>query len=134
MLKLSKKIEYGIQAVQYMAIKAGSIVSAKEISEKMNIPFDFLSKTLQVLNKNGLIVSQQGIKGGYVLSKEPAEITIAEIINALEENSNIVECYSEEDGNCVRVDDCTIKNPMNSLQKKLESVFHTTTIAEFSDI
>lgn len=134
MLKLSKKIEYGIQALQYMANNTGSVISAKEISEQLNIPFDFLSKTLQVLNKNGIILSQQGIKGGYILARDPKSTTIAEIIRALEENASIVDCLETNEENCNRIEYCTIKNPMNKLQEKINLLLNNTTIAEFSEV
>ncbi len=134
MLKLSKKIEYGIQALQYMANNSGSVISAKEISEQLNIPYEFLSKTLQILNKNGIIISQQGIKGGYILARDPKSTTVAEIIKALEENAIIVDCLSNDQENCDRINFCTIKNPMNKLQEKINFLLNNTTIAEFSEV
>lgn len=133
MLKLSKKIEYGIQALQYMANNTGSVISTKEISEQLNIPYDFLSKTLQILNKNGIIISQQGIKGGYILARDPKSTTVAEIIKALEENTMIVDCLADDQENCDRINICTIKNPMNKLQEKINYLLNNTTIAEFSE-
>lgn len=134
MLKLSKKIEYGIQALQYMAMNSGSVISAKEISENLNIPYDFLSKTLQILNKNGIVISQQGIKGGYILARDPKLTTVGEIIKALEENAIIVDCLANEQNNCDRINICTIKNPMSKLQEKINFVLNSTSIAEFSEI
>lgn len=138
MLKLSKKIEYGILAMQYIAsnmdIKGGKVISAKEISSKLNIPFEFLSKTLQKLMKSGLIESQQGNKGGYVLAKSPKSTSLAEIILALEDKTQLVECFSDDDAStCSRTTRCSIKGPIKNIQKKINNIFNTTTLAELID-
>ncbi len=133
MLRLTKKIEYAILAMQYIASNPNKLISAKEISEKLNISFEFLSKTLQTLMKFGLISSHQGKSGGYTLAKEPTDISISEIINALDENQSVVECAADADSlTCGRQSDCTIKKPMNNIQNKINSIFEETTLAEFS--
>ncbi|OGU12650.1 MAG: hypothetical protein A2X61_10890 [Ignavibacteria bacterium GWB2_35_12] len=133
MIKLSKKIEYGILALQYIAIHSDKIISAKEISEQMGIPYEFLSKTLQQLMKKGLIQSQQGIKGGYVLSKKPSDLTVKDIIIALEGKASFLDCFVSSKGLvCDRSPNCTIKNPMERLQSKVMQVFGTTTIEEIA--
>jgi len=133
MLRLTKKIEYAILAMQYIAGNPNKLITAKEMSERLNISFEFLSKTLQALMKNALIVSHQGKSGGYSLTRSPESISISEIINALDETSTVVECASEEDIlNCNRQNVCTIRQPMNSIQSKINSIFEQTTLAEFS--
>jgi Rrf2 family protein len=133
MIKISKKIEYGILALQYITIHSDKIVSAKEISEQMGIPYEFLSKTLQQLMKKGIIQSHQGIKGGYVLSKKPSELTVKDIIEALEGRTTFLNCFVSNDGyNCDRALNCSIKNPMEKLQYKIMQVFGTTTIKEIA--
>lgn len=134
MLRLSKKIEYAILAMQYITHNKEKIVSAKEISENLNISFEFLAKTLQKLMKKGFIKSQHGINGGYILSTDPKDISLADIIKALEGNTSIVECFSMHHKNgCGRIDDCTIRHPMKDIQKKINSVFEETTIAELAE-
>lgn len=133
MIKLSKKIEYGILALQYITIHSEKVISAKEISEQMGIPYEFLSKTLQQLMKKGLIQSHQGIKGGYVLSKKPTDLTIKDIIIALEGKASFLDCFVSSNGLiCDRSPNCTIKDPMEKLQFKVMQVFGTTTIAEIA--
>ncbi len=134
MLKLSKKVEYGILAVQYLAAKTystGGLVSAKELADDMNLSFDFLSKTLQGLMKNGLVVSHQGIHGGYKLARKPEAISLNDVIKALEDRIAIVDCMSSQfDEVCSRVDDCSLKNPIHLLQKKIDNLFDSTSVAE----
>ncbi len=128
MLKLSKKVEYGILATQYIATKNGETVSAKEIAERMELSFDFLSKTLQALMKNGIISSQQGIHGGYKLSKSPDQISLTDIIHSLEERITIVNCLSPGDESCDKMDNCTLRNPFHVIQLKIDDLFTEMTI------
>lgn len=131
MFRLSKKIEYAIIAMQYLASKEGELVSAKEMSENLNISFEFLSKTLQALMKSELVESHQGIKGGYALARKSEEITLADIVNSLDEKTGIVECFNTEKfGDCGRTAECTIKDPMSEIQNKINDIFNKTTISE----
>lgn len=117
-----------------MDIKGGKVISAKEISSNLNIPFEFLSKTLQKLMKSGLIESQQGNKGGYVLAKSPKSTSLAEIVLALEDKTQLVECFSDDsDSTCSRTTCCTIKGPIKNIQNKIDNIFNTTTLAELID-
>ncbi len=137
MFRLSKKVEYAILALQFMSSKQGELCSAKEMSEILSIPYEFLSKSLQILMKKGIVESVQGVRGGYQLSKPADEITINDIITALEDNPSIVECLShaskEEALACIRSEECSIKNPMIKLQQQVHNIFKNTSLAELSE-
>ena len=78
MIRLSKKVEYGLIAIRHIATKPlGEIVTAKEIAETYGIPYELLSKVLQKLTKSGLISSHQGMRGGYALARPPVEIPVS---------------------------------------------------------
>ena len=70
MLKLSKKVEYGLISMMHMdSVQSGELATARELSDLYNIPAELLGKVLQLLAKNRLIVSVQGAKGGYRLAR-----------------------------------------------------------------
>lgn len=132
MLRLSKKVEYGILSMQYLAENQNKLNTAKEISEGMNLSFEFLAKTLQTLKKNGLVNTIQGMKGGYELMDSPDKISLMDIIKALEKHPEIVECSPENDHtNCDREEFCTIKHPMLIIQKRIDEIFENIPLAEF---
>ncbi len=134
MFKLSKKVEYAIIALQYLASKPNELVTAKELAEQLEVPYEFLSKSLQTLMKKGIIDSFQGIKGGYQLTRDIDSITIDEVISALDEKSSIVECFKHNSAsNCQREEICTIKQPMAQIQMQINQIFKNTTIAQLSD-
>ena len=91
MLRFTKRADYGLMAIHYIAMHDGlGAISAKRIAEESGIPQELLAKILQRLAKQRLIVSQNGPKGGYVLTRRPAEISVGEVIRALEGPINIV--------------------------------------------
>ncbi len=132
MLKLSKKIEYGLIAVRHMAVdSANHICTAKEISDKYKISYELLAKVLQKLTKEKIIISHQGMNGGYSLAKNAEEITVSHIITAIEGKfPGIVECFSEGPESCCISENCNIKNPLGKIQTNLERTFQTMKVSE----
>lgn len=87
-MKLSKRGEYAIRALQALtyAYKSNSIYSIqlKLISERENIPFKFLEQIMSVLKNGGLVKSQKGKHGGYVLARSPEQINLGEVIRLMD--------------------------------------------------
>lgn len=132
MLKLSKKTEYALLAVKYIALKPeNSCVTAKEISTGYNIPYELLAKILQKLTKKHIVISYQGIKGGYSLVKDSKNITLNDVISAVE-RIQITNCMKENGSkkDCTRFDCCQIRNPLSKVQIEIEKVFRDTTISQ----
>ncbi len=134
MFRLSKKTEYALLALQKLAQNEDNLISVKELATELGISFEFLSKTMQRLAKKGLVQSQQGIKGGYHLSKPADDIKLMEVINSLNENVSIVDCFSveNEENDCNRGSDCTIKHHLFLIQQKIDDIFLTTTINDLA--
>jgi len=131
MLRLSKKIEYALLAVQYLAQREGSWVSAKEMAEAYNLSFELISKVLQSLIKTGFVVSRQGSQGGYTLAKKAAQISVADVMYAIEGKKKLVECGDSEPAcTCYVSEKCTIKDPLQLLQEKIDATLNSMTIAE----
>ncbi len=84
-MKLSIKSQYGLQAMLHLALNyLGGVVQISDIASSQNIPIRFLEQLLLPLKKKGLIASQRGVNGGYSLLKHPSDISIYDIIEALE--------------------------------------------------
>jgi Rrf2 family nitric oxide-sensitive transcriptional repressor len=132
MLRLSKKIEYALIAVQYIVSNRGRVVSAKEIADHYGISFEFLAKTLQLLMRRKYITSQQGVSGGYMLAADPHHITVGEIIEAIEGRQAIVQCCGGSVEVCDLHHKCPIKNPMAVIQQRIDAVLHSMTIAQLA--
>jgi Rrf2 family protein len=132
MVRLSKKVEYGLIAIRHIATKLhGDLATAKEIADAYNIPFDLLAKVLQRLCKAGLILSIQGVHGGYTLAGRPDQIAVFAIINAIEGASpTIVRCLSDGPESCGVFTVCTIKSPLTKVQANIERAFNSMMLSE----
>ena len=81
----SKKCEYGMQAVLFLAAqKTGTVVSAGTISQVLKIPREFISKILQSLRDSGIISSSKGKSGGFFLAKQPSDIKLIDVVEAID--------------------------------------------------
>lgn len=81
----SKKCEYGMQAILYLAAQErGTLVSADDISKVLKIPKEFISKILQSLRESGLISSTKGKLGGFSLAKDPSRIKLIDVVAAID--------------------------------------------------
>ena len=81
----SKKCEYGMQAILYLAVQGkGTLVSSDEISKILKIPREFISKILQSLRESGLIFSIKGKAGGFGLAKDPSRIKLIDVVVAID--------------------------------------------------
>lgn len=131
MLRLSKKIEYSLMAMQFMAGRPSTVVSAKDISQAFGISPALVAKVLQALAKASLIRSYHGINGGYQLAKEAQFISIADVIRAVEGvDKAIVECQHDGNKPCDVLDNCTIREPLSVLQERINNTFTSMSVAE----
>ncbi|HLZ35061.1 MAG TPA: Rrf2 family transcriptional regulator [Nitrospira sp.] len=84
-MKVSLRSTYGIMAAIDLAMQTGvAPIQAKSIARRQGIPARFLEQVLHAMKKAGLVSSQRGAQGGYVLSKKPSELSVAEILEALD--------------------------------------------------
>lgn len=132
MVRLSKKVEYGLIAMRHIATRrGGDLVTAKEIAETYKIPYELLAKVLQRLSKAGLILSVHGVHGGYSLAGDPAEMPLSAIISAIEGTGPVItQCLSQGPESCDVFDVCTIKVPLTKVQSNIERAFSSMMLSE----
>jgi Rrf2 family protein len=134
MLKLSKKTEYAIIAIMDMAIAGNDqLTTAKDLSQKYNLPRELLGKVLQSLAKDGLIISHQGAKGGYKIALPPEEIDFNLIIKAIEGPIHLVDCSVHNAETCNQIEYCNIKTPMEFIQFELTNFFKGITLKDITE-
>src|SRR4029077_17798631 len=112
MLRLSKKADYALMAMKHLALYGdrGSS-SAREIAEQYDIPIELMAKVLQRLVQRGLLASHQGTRGGYQLSRLPRQITVADVIQAIEGPVTVTAC-STDDNHCEQFSKCNVRDPL----------------------
>ncbi len=103
MLRLSKKADYALIAMKHLALRPDQAASsAREIAEQYDIPVELMAKILQRLAREGLLASHQGTRGGYQLSRSPSNISVADVIQAVDGPLTVTACSTEEE-NCDQV-------------------------------
>jgi Rrf2 family protein len=132
MVRFSKKIEYSLIALRYIANAKEDIITAKEISNKYNIPHELLAKILQKLKKENILISNQGVNGGYKISRPLNEISLSELIEKIEGKTALVECmHADNLSECFISDCCSIKDPISKMQVELENLLKTKMVSDF---
>lgn len=129
MMQLTRAGEYGVRAVIYLAARPeGKIIFVGEISESQDIPKSFASKILQILVKSGLVRSQRGVKGGFMLAKPASQITLRDVIEVVEGPIFLNQCLKKK-GECPRDDFCPVHPVWREAQDKLLEILGGATIA-----
>jgi Rrf2 family protein len=132
MLRLSKKADYALMAVRHLALSdESSTTSSREIADHYDIPNELMAKVLQRLVRAGLLVSTQGTRGGYTLSRFPAAISVADVIQAIDGPFMVTAC-SADNHNCVQYSKCSIRDPLWQLRERISATLETVTIAEMA--
>lgn len=126
MIKLSRKMEYTLIALKHLS-SAEALTSAKELSQRYQIPFDVVSRVLQILNQNDVVRSTQGINGGYKLIKPLNSVTFYELAEMIEGPMYLVKCMQ---GECEIKDTCSITNPLQILNQKINLFFKTILVSD----
>jgi Rrf2 family protein len=132
MLRLSKKADYALIAMKHLALRSDrAAASAREIAEQYDIPIELMAKVLQRLVRGGLLQSQHGTRGGYQLARVPTQISIADVIQAIEGPVSVTVC-STEDGQCDQYQKCNVRDPLWRVRERILAALGECTIAELA--
>jgi len=143
MLRIPKKIEYALMSMQVLANNGNKYYSANQIAKSIGIPQHLTAKTLQQLMKNGLLESQEGIKGGYKIKSDAFSLSFLEFLKLMGEYPKLIQCSEKSQigffgkqtfidplPNCEHIQNCGIKSSMSKLQNKIENLFNEIKLAE----
>jgi len=132
MLRLSKKADYGLIAMKHLALRGdqGSS-SAREIAALYDIPIELMAKVLQRLVRRGLLASHQGTRGGYELARRPTQISVADVIQAIEGPVTVTACSTDEN-QCEQFAKCNVRAPLWKVRERILSALGECTIAELA--
>jgi Rrf2 family nitric oxide-sensitive transcriptional repressor len=125
---ISQTVEYALRAIVTIALHDGHPCTAQQISKITQVPAPYLSKLMQGLVRSGLASSQRGLHGGFVLTKEPAELTMWEVVDAVEPIKRIHDCplSLESHGSTL----CPLHRCLDEAMAAVEQQFRSTTIAD----
>jgi len=125
-MKISKKTHYGLQACFYLReAYPKNIVSAKELEKKIDVSSKYLEQIMRALSKENIVSASRGVNGGYFLAKDPKDITVGEIVRALEENLEIISCVKKV--NCTK---CPSANVWRKLHKGINELLDSIKLTD----
>jgi Rrf2 family iron-sulfur cluster assembly transcriptional regulator len=129
----SKKCEYGLQGVLYLAAHLDEIVtSSEDISKALGIPKEFISKILQSLTESGIVESKKGKNGGFTLAKAPSKIRLIDVVAAIDGLDIFNSCvlgFPE----CSPDHPCPVHQQWGELRTKAYNMLTDETIDKFRD-
>ena len=132
MLRLSKKADYALIAMKHLALRPDQAASsAREIAEQYDIPVELMAKVLQRLAREGLLASHQGTRGGYQLSRPPSDISVADVIQAVDGPLTVTACSTEEE-NCDQYSKCSVRDPLWKIKERILVALQTCSITELA--
>ena len=136
-MKLTTMSRYGTRAVFDIAYNStGLPVQVKDISERQQVPIKYLEQIFHKLKKTDFIKSERGPGGGYVLTKDPNEITVGDIIRAVKEDTGLVSCVcnSADDGKpCARENQCVTRAVWQKAARQITNYFNSVTITDLCE-
>ncbi|MBI3284774.1 MAG: SUF system Fe-S cluster assembly regulator [Burkholderiales bacterium] len=109
MLKISKLADYGTLILTCLVREPQRLQSAVEVAAQLGLPAPTVSKVLKILARNGLLTSARGTCGGYLLARPASEITVADVIGALDGPLGLTECAVAR-GLCMQESSCRVRN------------------------
>ena len=131
---LSKSCEYGLRASLYLAsLDRSGFVSIGTISEELDISFPFLTKIFQKLNDADLLESRRGPKGGVALTTSADDVTLYEIVVAIDGDDLFQECVLGLPG-CGEAEPCPLHEQWADERERVETMFRETTLAELPEV
>ena len=131
-LRISRKIDYGLRAMIYLAsVAPHAVVPFREIARQMDVPEDFLAKILKTLVDAGLVRSTRGPHGGYALARSPLEISFLEVIEAVEGMVALNVCLDGEDA-CGHSPCCTMMSVWKLGQERMLDVYRQAKLADLA--
>ena len=132
-MKLSTRSRYGIHAMYDLAEHYGDgPQSIKCIAERQLIPEAYLEQLIAVLRREKLVISNRGAQGGYRLSRKPDEITVGDVLRALEGGLNLVDCLIEEE-NCGKSCACPTRVVWMRLRDGINRIVDGITLQDMID-
>ncbi len=130
MFRLSKGTDYGIRILAHLAgDEAGTTHNAREVAARLRLPLPMVSKVMKSLARAGVLESHRGAKGGFSLRRRPSEISVSDMITALEGPVALTECMIGP-SLCQHEGSCTVQEPWSVINRAVQGTLSTITLSD----
>jgi FeS assembly SUF system regulator len=131
MLRMSKLTDYGTAVMTYLARESGRLHTANEIAAGVHLAPPTASKILKALVHKGLVASHRGIKGGYTLARAAEDISVVQVIDAIEGPVGLTEC-SNSPGVCAQEPHCSVRGNWQRISRTIREALAEVSLAEMA--
>ena len=134
-MRFSAKGEYGVMAILELALNSGQgPVQVRNIATRQGIPVRFLEQVLSALKKAGLVESIRGSQGGYILARSSAEISLAQVLEAIDGPIRPMDCVSDEKTSlCCNAKDCVVKDVWEEVKVSIAGVLNSISLNDMCE-
>jgi Rrf2 family transcriptional regulator, cysteine metabolism repressor len=135
-MKFGVGVDYSLKALLALAERYPSSepMRVEEIAEAQGVPENYLRRLLIELKRGGLVASQKGPSGGYMLARPPARITMGDVVEIIEGDYNPVDCLDDgANAPCSREQPCPMRDVWREVRESVNSVLHRTTLQTLAE-
>jgi FeS assembly SUF system regulator len=129
MIRLTRQADYGIVVMTHFARRSGfETMAARDVAAETHLPLPMASKILKALVRGGLLESHRGVNGGYCLARAPEEISVADIITAIEGPIGMTDCTGDEAEGCNIEPFCAVRGNWQLVNRVVEQALQRITL------
>lgn len=132
MLRITRQTDYGVLLLTHLAARPSEVVNAAELAAEASLPVPMAGKVLKSLTRAGILVSQRGARGGYSLATTPDQITVAQILTALEGPIALTECLAHGRGECDQEQGCRTRGNWRLINETIRQSLDTITLTHMA--
>lgn len=133
MFKISRMTDYGVVVMAQLAQASDAVVTAPDLAAAAGLPAPTVAKILKRMSRGGLVTSHRGINGGYALSRPATEISVADIIGALEGPLAVTACVDGATGDACSVENlCLIRGCWDRVNAAVNRTLQSMSLAEIA--
>ena len=129
-MQITRQADYAVRAVHYLAgLGADQRAATSQIAQEQHIPPSFLAKIVSQLSVAGLLQTSRGARGGVSLARSPEQISLLEVVEAIDGPIYLNECVSDHGSSCIFGEDCPMRPVWCEAQAKLVEILKSTSFA-----
>lgn len=129
-MQITRETDYAIRCILYLSGKRGTVTMVDEIAREKLIPKSFLAKILQKLSRGGIVRSYRGVKGGFELAKDPGDISLLDVIEAVQGPVGMNACAVDE-AICSLSSSCSVHPVWVEVRREIEKLLREKNFSQF---
>ena len=130
MLRLNKLTDYAVVMLSRMSGDADGVFTAANLAQESGVPQPTVAKLMKQLGRAGIVTSQRGANGGYMLNRRAEDVSIAEIVTALEGPISLTACIEGADTSCSVMAMCPMSGNWNKVNRAIKNALDSVTLAD----